>query len=63
MLCPKCSSYMSKIEVRKQNFYDIKLISYILLIGLITFAVGLLGKEKLHFDVIIVDILLQNNLI
>ncbi|MEY8320344.1 hypothetical protein AAK894_04590 [Lachnospiraceae bacterium 46-61] len=40
---------MSKIEVRKQNFYDIKLISYILLIGLITFAVGLLGKEKTTF--------------
>lgn len=49
MLCPKCSSYMSKIEVRRQNFYDVKLISYILLIGLITFAVGLLGKEKTTF--------------
>ena len=42
MLCPKCSSYMSKIEVINQNFYDIKLISYILLIGLITFAFCLL---------------------
>ena len=46
MLCPKCSSYMSKIEVRKQNFYDIKLISYILLIGFPLIFYGIAFSEK-----------------